>query len=112
MAFLPEKTFLEETLISAYDLSTGNGTFVSADLSKFTTFSLHFAGTDIAGGNSFELDQGNDNTNWSELATDVELPIGTSNFIIDKQNFSSKYVRINFVTTTSGTITCTLIAKR
>jgi hypothetical protein len=38
MAFLPERTFLEENLTTNYDLSNGVTGFTSSDLSKYLTF--------------------------------------------------------------------------
>jgi len=112
MAFLPERNSFEEDLASSYDLSTGVTQFVSSDIAKFTTISLHFIFSNITGSNVFTLEQSNDGTNWSELTTDYELPINTGNFILDKGRFSGKYVRVNLSSTTAGTLTIKLLAKR
>ena len=112
MAFLPEKTYLEESVITAYDLSTGSTSFVSSDISKFTSFSLQFILTNADGNNTFRLEQSNDNSNWSSLNGDVDLPVGSTNFVIDKAFFSGKYIKIEFITTGGGVIDCLLIAKR
>jgi hypothetical protein len=37
---------------------------------------------------------------------------GTGTFIIDKSEFTAKYVRVNLDTATAGTLTITLLAKR
>ena len=42
MAFLPERNFLEETLVSNYDLSNGPTGFTTSDISEFNTLSLQF----------------------------------------------------------------------
>lgn len=112
MAFLPEKTYLEETLISAYDLSTGVSTFTSSDLAKFSSISMHFSSTGVGGSNSFVIEQSGDSTNWSTLLDNSELPAGDSNFVIDKAFFSGKLIRVQLVTNETGTLNCTLIAKR
>ena len=112
MAFLPEIASFEESLITAYDLSTGTSSFVSSDISGYLQFSLQFTGSSVAGSNSFVLEQSNNGSNWSELADSFELPIGNSTFVIDKQFFSGKQLRINFLTAGSGTLDCVLIAKR
>lgn len=112
MAFLPEKNYFEEDIISSYDLSTGSNNFTSSDISKFINFSLHFILDSSSGSNTFKLEQSNDGVNWSDLNGEVELPSGSTNFIIDKAFFSGKYVRINFITNDSGIVNCKLIAKR
>ena len=112
MAFLPEIASFEEQIISAYDLSTGGNVFTSSDIAQFKSFSLHFNCTDVSGNNTFFIEQSNDNTNWSNVSPEDTLPIGNSNFIIDKQFFSGKYLRIEFITNETGTVDCVLIAKR
>ena len=112
MAFLPEKTNIEENLITAYDLSTGVSAFTSSDISKFTSLSLQFTAVDAGGSNSFVVEQSIDNTNWATLLENSSLPVGDSNFFIDKSFFSGKYVRIRLITTESGTLDCLLLAKR
>ena len=92
MAFLPEKTYLEETLVNNYNLSAGPASFVSSDISKYITFSIHFICTNILGFNNFILEQSNDNLNWAFLSDDIEIIEGNSNFIIDKNNFTGKYL--------------------
>jgi hypothetical protein len=112
MAFLPERTFLEENLATNYDLSNGITGFTSSDLSKYLTFSVHFVYSSVAGSNIFVLEQSNDNTNWSNLSEEYELPVGSGNFIIDKGTFSGKYVRANFSSSASGNVSIVLLAKR
>lgn len=112
MAFLPERNFFEENLTTAYDLSLGISNFNSSDISKFTSFSLQFTCTDVIGSNTFCIEQSLDQLNWSLLSDDSEIPTGDSNFFIDKQFFSGKYLRICLVTTNSGLLTINLLAKR
>ena len=112
MAFLPERTFLEENLATNYDLSNGITGFTSSDLSKYLTFSVHVVYSSVAGSNLFILEQSNDNSNWSNLSKQYELPVGNGNFIIDKGTFSGKYIKINFDSTSSGDVSIILLAKR
>lgn len=112
MAFLPEIASFEESLITAYDLSTGVSSFTSADVSGYLQFSLQFTGSSVSGSNSFVVEQSNDGSNWSELADSFELPIGNSTFVIDRQFFSGKQLRVSLLTTGSGTLDCVLLAKR
>ena len=112
MAFLPERNFLEETLVSNYDLSNGPTGFTTSDISEFNTLSLQFIYTSVAGTNVFVLEQSNDNTNWSDLSEEYAIPVGAGNFIIDKGTFSGKYVKINVTSTTSGNLTIISLAKR
>jgi hypothetical protein len=112
MAFLPERNFLEETLVSNYDLSNGPTGFTTSDISEFNTLSLQFIYTDVTGTNLFVLEQSNDNTNWSELSETYSLPVGGGNFIIDKGTFSGKYLKIEITTTTSGNLTIISLTKR
>lgn len=112
MAFLPQRTFLEETIVSNYNLSNGVTSFTSSDISKYLTFSLQFTYTNIAGDNEFILEQSNDSINWGNLSDVHKLPLGSGNFIIDKNTFSGKYIRINILNTNLGTLTINLLAKR
>ena len=112
MAFLPERNFFEEDLASSYDLSTGPATFASSEISKFTTISVQFIYSSVSGSNIFILEQSNDNTNWSNLSEEYELPVSTGNFIIDKGRFSGKYIRVNFTSVEGGTLSIKLLAKR
>ena len=112
MAFLPERTYLEETLVSSYDLSNGISAFTSSDISQYITTSLQFVYSNIQGSTIFTLEQSNDNTNWSDLSEEYELPVSTGNFIIDKGSFSGKYIRVNVSTVGTGTLSVYLLAKR
>lgn len=112
MAFLPERNFFEGDIISAYDLSLGSTFFVSSDLSNFITISLQFVYSSVSGRNTFKLFQGNDGVNWSHLSEEFELPLGSGNFSIDKFYFSSKFIKIEFITVSGGTLSLKLLAKR
>lgn len=112
MAFLPERTFLEETLVSNYNLSNGVTSFTTSDVSKYITISLQFTYSSIMDDNEFKLEQSNDSINWSDLSESYLIPLGSGNFIIDKNTFSGKHIRVNFNKTTMGSITIKLLAKR
>ena len=112
MAFLPEKNFLEQTLISGYSLSNGVTAFTSSDISKYMTISLQFQYSSVNGDTEFCLEQSNDNTNWSLLSDEYIIPIGSGNFVIDKGTFSGKYLRVNFKLVGTGNLTIKLLAKR
>jgi hypothetical protein len=112
MAFLPERNFFEETIISSYDFSSGVTDFISSDLSNFITISIQFVYFNIAGENTFRLLQGNDGVNWSYLSEEFDMPLGSGNFSIDKFYFSSKFIKIEFITVDSGTLSIKLLAKR
>lgn len=112
MAFLPEKTYIEETIANAYSLSSGPTSFQSSDLSRFTNFSIQFTCTSITGENDFVIDQSNDGTSWSILSEEYQIKIGSSDFVIDKSIFTGKYIRVHVKNTGTGTLTIKLIAKR
>lgn len=112
MAFLPERTYLEETLVNSYDLSNGISAFTSSDISQYITTSLQFVYNGVAGSNVFTIEQSNDNINWSNLSEEYELPVSTGNLIIDKGSFSGKYIRVNITTVGTGTLSVYLLAKR
>jgi hypothetical protein len=112
MAFLPEKNFLEETIISGYSLSNGVTAFTSSDVSRYTTISLQFVYNNINGNTEFCLEQSNDNINWGLLSENYSIPIGSGNFTIDKGMFTGKHVRVNLKTSGVGNLTIKLLAKR
>jgi len=112
MAFLPERNFLEETLLSSYDLTNGVTAVTSSDISEFNSFSLQFNYSNISGSNLFTLEQSNDNLNWSNLSEEFMIPVGSGNFIIDKTLFTGKYIRVDITTITSGVLTIILLTKR
>jgi hypothetical protein len=112
MAFLPEKNFFEETLASSYNLSLGQTVFPSSNILKFNILSLQFIYANVGGLNEFIIEQSNDSINWSELSSTYDIPTGTGNFIIDKGTFTGKYVRVNIVSATGGTLTIKVLAKR
>jgi len=112
MAFLPQRTYLEETLVKNYDLSNGITAFTSSDISQYITTSLQVVYTSIQGSTVFVLEQSNDNLNWSEISEEYEFPVGGGNFMIDKGTFSGKYLRVNLKITGNGIVSIYLLAKR
>jgi len=112
MAYIPELLATEETLASAYNLSNGATTFTSADISDYNKFNLQFSYSGVQGENVFVIEQSTDNVNWVEISETYDLVNGTGTFIIDKSEFTAKYVRVNLDTATAGTLTITLLAKR
>lgn len=112
MAYIPELLAFEETLASLYDLSNGATTFTSSDISDYNKFNLQFSYSEIQGENVFVIEQSTDNVNWIEISETYDLVNGTGTFIIDKSEFTAKYVRVNLDTATAGTLTITLLAKR
>lgn len=111
MAFLPEKNYLEEHLANNSSLAT-TIEFTSSDISNFLTLSLQFTYTSVKGTNVFRLLQSLDGINFSYLTDEFELPLGNGNFLIDKFQFTGKYLKVEFITTESGNITIKLLAKR
>ena len=116
MAFLPVSNFLEETLLSSYNVSGGATAASSSDCVEFNRFSLQIIYASIVGESSFILEQSNDGTVWDEVdSIDYSIPRGTGSFTLDKQYFSGKNLRINLSTSgtgNSGTVTAKLVMKR
>jgi hypothetical protein len=113
MAFLPERNYIEETLVSGYTLSLGPDTFQSSDISRYSIVSFQVNTNSITGVNRFKLEQSANGTNWVPLK-DVfyELETGAGSLVIEKSAFSGKYVRFNITDTDTGTISVLLICKR
>jgi hypothetical protein len=112
MAFLPEKTYLDEILITNYDLSNGITSFTTSDVSKYITVSIQFIYSGVNGDNQFKLEQSNDSINWSDLSEIYSLPLGTGNFVIDKTTFSGKHIKVSLILINTGFLTIKLLAKR
>lgn len=112
MAYIPELLAIEETLASSYNLNNGPATFTSSDISDYNKFNLQFSYSNVSGENVFVIEQSTDNTNWLEISKRYDLVNGSGTFIIDKSEFTSKYMRVNLDTATAGTLTITLLAKR
>jgi hypothetical protein len=112
MAYIPEKLSNTETLLNNYDLSTGVTSSISSDISDYNKISVHFTYTAVDGSNIFRLQQSNDNINWSNLSEEYQIPISSGNFMIDKSQFTSKYVKIDISSVGSGNLSATLVVKR
>ena len=112
MAYIPELLATEETLASSFDLSAGPITFTSSDISDYNKFNLQFSYSGVQGENIFVIEQSIDNINWVEISETYDLINGNGTFIIDKSEFTAKYVRVDLKEATEGTLTITLLAKR
>lgn len=113
MAFLPEKTYIEETLVSGYSLNSGPTSFQSSDISRYNTISFQINTSSITGINRFKVEQSSDGLNWVPLKDILyELETGGGSLVVEKSSFSGKYVRFNITDTTTGTISVLLICKR
>jgi len=113
MAFLPERNYVEQTLASSYSLSSGTSAFTSNDISRYKVISFQVVANSITGVNKFVLEQSSDGTNWVSMKDNTyELNTGGGSFIIEKSNFSGKYVRFRLTDTDSGSISIYLISKR
>ena len=112
MAYIPELLTTEEVLASNYNLSNGANIFTSSDISDYNKFNLQFSYSGVQGENLFVIEQSTDNVNWIEISEKYDLVNGTGTFIIDKSEFTAKYVRVNLDTANTGTLTITLLAKR
>jgi hypothetical protein len=113
MAFLPERNYIEETLASSYNLTSGSDIFQSSDISRYSIISFQVIASSINGINRFRLEQSSNGTSWVPLKDiTYELETGSGSLIIEKSAFSGKYVRFNLTDTDSGTLTVILICKR
>lgn len=112
MAYIPELTSFEETLINAYDLSNGPANFTSSNISQYRTFSLQFVGTNLEDSDFF-IEQSNNGTDWDEIPNGfIMLQPNQSAFTVERTNFTGKYLRIRFTDTTTGILSAYLIAKK
>ncbi len=113
MAFLPERNYIEETLVSGYTLTSGPDTFQSSDISRYSIISFQVIATSVTGVNRFKLEQSANGVSWVPLKdVNYELETGAGALVIEKSAFSGKYVRFNLTDTDSGTISVLLICKR
>lgn len=113
MAFLPERNYIEETLVNNYSLNSGPDTFQSSDISRYSIISFQVITTSINGINRFRLEQSSNGTSWVPLKdVSYELETGAGSLVIEKSAFSGKYVRFNIIDADSGTINVLLVCKR
>ena len=113
MAYIPELLAFEETLASGFDLSAGSGTFTSSDISDYNKFSVQFTCTGFGGTAEVQLQQSLDGTNWDNVENgDISLTSSNCNITLQQMNWMSKYLRVVFVTSTKGTMSIYLLAKR
>lgn len=113
MAFLPERNYKEQTLANSYNLTNGITAFTSDSVVEFNKISFQINTTGLAGDTSFRLEQSSDNSKWTPLSEDTYiLPLGSGSLVIQKNDFTGKYVRVNLIDTGSGTLSIFLVAKR
>ena len=113
MAFLPQRNYVEQTLASSYNLSTGITAFTSDNIAEYNKISFQISVVGASGTNRFEIEQSSDNTTWVPVNdTTYVLDSGGGDILIQKNDFSGKYVRINLLDAGNGTLTIILIAKR
>ena len=113
MAYIPEKIAFQETLASSYDLSNGETTFTSSEISEYNKFSVQFTCTNFKGQTTIRLEQSLNGSNW-DIIENSEITLTPSNcdITLQQMNWMSKYVRVNILTTDSGVINIYLLAKR
>lgn len=113
MTFLPERNYLEETLVTGYDLSLGPNDWDSSDVSRYNNFSVQIVFSGVGGTNTLSLLQSNDGLNWDDIENStVDLPVGTGSTTLDRSVFTGKYLRVNLSATTSGSLTLKTLYKR
>ena len=113
MAFLPERNFLEETLVTNYNLSSGTTSWSSSEVSRYTSFSIQIVYSSTAGINELLLEQSNDGTSWDEVDNSiVTLPIGSGSVTLDRSVFTGKYLRLRVTAVSSGLVTIKTMFKR
>jgi hypothetical protein len=113
MAFLPQRNFVEETLVNSYNLSAGISAFTSTNISDYNIISFQINANGINGNTTFVLEQSLDNINWTPISEDVYfLDNGSGSLTIQKSNFSGKYIRLRLTNAGSGTISVFLLSKR
>ena len=113
MAFLPERNFLEESLVSGYNLLGGPNEWSSSDVSRYNNFSTQIIFSGTGGENILLLEQSNDGTNWDEIENStVILPTGSGSTTLDRTVFTGKYLRAALTVSGSGNLTIKAIFKR
>ena len=113
MAYIPPLQSLSETLASSYDLSSSPANFTSTDLSQYSKISIQIIGNSLSKFVTFKLFQSNDNVNFDELDdADVILQPGNNSVTLEKSVFSGKYLRLRLISSSSGTATIELLAKK
>ncbi len=113
MAFLPERNFLEEILVTNYSLSGGVASWSSSEVSKYNSFSIQVVYSSTAGINELLLEQSNDGTSWDEIDNSIiALPVGSGSVTLDRSVFTGKYLRLRLTAVSSGLITIKTMFKR
>lgn len=113
MTFLPERNFIEETLVSGYDLILGPTDWDSAEVSRYTNFSVQIIYSGASGDNNLMLKQSNDGVNFDDIENStVVLPTGSGSTTLDRTVFTGKYLRVSLTVSTSGSLTIKTLFKR
>ena len=113
MAFLPQRNYVEETLANSYNLSLGSTNFDSGNIADYNKFSLQVNTVGLSGTNRFRIEQSADGTNWVPINDTIYvLDNGGGSIVVQKNDFSGKYVRVNLIDAGAGTLTIILIMKR
>jgi hypothetical protein len=113
MAFIPERNYLEETLVTGYNLNLGPNEWDSSDVSMYNNFSVQIIYTAAGGSNVLSLQQSNDGANWDDIENStVDIPVGSGSTTLDRSVFTGKYLRVNLTAGTSGSLTLKTLHKR
>jgi hypothetical protein len=113
MAYIPELLGLEETLATSYNLANGATTFSSSDISAYNKFSLQFTCTGFKGQTDIRLEQSLDGASWDIIEnSEISLTASNCEITLQQQNWISKYLRVNLLNTSTGTINIYLLAKK
>lgn len=113
MAFLPERNFFEETLVTGYNLSSGVADWTSSDVSRYISFSIQVEHTSILGTTVLLVEQSVDGTTWDTLTNStVTIPNGTGSFTLERSVFTGKNIRVRLTFADQGTLTIKTIYKR
>lgn len=79
MSFLPSRTVFEEKIVDNYDITTGNMSYVSSNISDMSIVSLQIIATNLKPNNDVELsmEQSNDGINFDDIPNSTIVIDGT-----------------------------------
>lgn len=112
MAFIGD-IYLEETLVTNYELGNGDSGFTSSNLIQFGTISVQCNQTNVKNNPTFILEQSHDGIAWDEVFRDY-MSDGDGSSTIERNQFTGKFVRLRLIRNGSpatGLVTVKLIAK-
>jgi len=108
-------SFIEEKLLNAYNMASGNTTADSENIGSGTTISVQLVWANLTGTLDavVKLQQSNDLINWDDMTLSKTLNTASDSTTLDDATFSGKYVRVDVVVNlvTGGTLTAIIIAK-